>query len=52
MHNQPTAMPATVAALPSIITFYRDRGYTFVDLAGRTASPTGRSPATGTATAP
>ncbi len=37
LHNQPTAMPATVAALPAIIAFYRDRGYTFVDLAGRTA---------------
>jgi peptidoglycan/xylan/chitin deacetylase (PgdA/CDA1 family) len=37
MHNQPGAMPATVAALPSIIAFYRDRGYTFVDLAGRVA---------------
>jgi len=34
MHNQPIAMPATVAALPSIIAYYRDRGYTFVDLAG------------------
>jgi peptidoglycan/xylan/chitin deacetylase (PgdA/CDA1 family) len=35
MHNQSTAMPATVAALPTIIAFYRERGYTFVDLAGR-----------------
>jgi peptidoglycan/xylan/chitin deacetylase (PgdA/CDA1 family) len=35
MHNQPIAMPATVAALPTIIAFYRDRGYTFVDLGGR-----------------
>lgn len=34
MHNQAIAMPATVAALPSIIAFYRARGYTFVDLAG------------------
>jgi peptidoglycan/xylan/chitin deacetylase (PgdA/CDA1 family) len=33
-HNQPGGNPATVAALPSIIAFYRDRGYTFVDLAG------------------
>ncbi|GAA3181367.1 hypothetical protein GCM10010531_39450 [Blastococcus jejuensis] len=39
LHNQPRAMPATVAALPTIIEFYRDRGYTFVDLAGRTAAP-------------
>jgi peptidoglycan/xylan/chitin deacetylase (PgdA/CDA1 family) len=37
MHNQPQAMPATVAALPTIIAFYRDRGYTFVDLAGNQA---------------
>jgi len=34
MHNQAISMPATVAALPSIIAFYRARGYTFVDLAG------------------
>ena len=38
LHNQPTAMPATVAALPTIIRYYQDRGYTFVDLAGRTAT--------------
>jgi peptidoglycan/xylan/chitin deacetylase (PgdA/CDA1 family) len=38
MHNQPIAMPATVAALPAIIAFYRDRGYTFVNLAGRGAA--------------
>jgi len=37
MHNSPTGNPATVAALPTIIAFYRDRGYTFVDLAGRAA---------------
>ncbi|NEK60001.1 polysaccharide deacetylase family protein, partial [Geodermatophilus sabuli] len=36
LHDQPTAMPATVAALRPIIDFYRDRGYVFVDLAGRT----------------
>src|SRR4051794_4654145 len=36
MHNQPTAMPATVAALRPIIDFYRDRGYVFVDLNGQT----------------
>jgi peptidoglycan/xylan/chitin deacetylase (PgdA/CDA1 family) len=35
MHNGPVGNPATVAALPTIIKFYRDRGYTFVDLAGR-----------------
>jgi hypothetical protein len=38
MHNSPTGNPATVAALPTIIDFYRDRGYTFVDLAGRVAN--------------
>jgi peptidoglycan/xylan/chitin deacetylase (PgdA/CDA1 family) len=37
MHNSPAGNPATVAALPTIIKFYRDRGYTFVDLAGQTA---------------
>ncbi len=38
MHNAPAGNPATVAALPRIINFYRARGYTFVDLAGRTGS--------------
>ena len=38
MHNPARALPATVAALPTIIRFYRDRGYTFVDLAGRVAN--------------
>src|SRR5215217_3928109 len=37
MHNAPAGNPATVAALPSIIAFYRDRGYAFVDLAGGVA---------------
>jgi peptidoglycan/xylan/chitin deacetylase (PgdA/CDA1 family) len=37
MHNPAAGNPATVAALPTIINFYRDRGYTFVDLAGRVA---------------
>ena len=36
MHNSPTGNPATVAALPTIISYYRNLGYTFVDLAGRT----------------
>ena len=36
MHNQPAGNPATVAALPTIISYYRSRGYTFVDLAGQT----------------
>jgi hypothetical protein len=43
-HNSPTGNPATVAALPSIISFYRDRGYTFVDLAGRVRPATDLSP--------
>jgi peptidoglycan/xylan/chitin deacetylase (PgdA/CDA1 family) len=38
MHNSPAGNPATVAALPTIIKFYRDRGYTFVDLVGRVAN--------------
>ena len=32
MHNQPAGNPATVLALPTIIQYFRDRGYTFVDL--------------------
>jgi peptidoglycan/xylan/chitin deacetylase (PgdA/CDA1 family) len=49
MHNAPAGNPATVAALPTIIKFYRDRGYTFVDLAGRVADqlPFGRFDAAG-----
>jgi peptidoglycan-N-acetylglucosamine deacetylase len=35
MHNQPAGNPATVAALPAIIKFFRARGYAFVDLLGR-----------------
>lgn len=35
MHNQATPNPATVAALPRVIAFYRARGYRFVDLFGR-----------------
>jgi len=34
MHNQPNGNPATVAALPLIIDYYRSLGYTFVDLNG------------------
>jgi peptidoglycan/xylan/chitin deacetylase (PgdA/CDA1 family) len=37
MHNAPSGDAATVAALPTIIQFYRDRGYTFVGLDGRVA---------------
>lgn len=36
MHNPPAGIPATVSALPTIIAFYRSRGYTFVDLLGST----------------
>jgi peptidoglycan/xylan/chitin deacetylase (PgdA/CDA1 family) len=32
MHNQPIGNPATVSALPTIIEFFRARGYTFVTL--------------------
>ena len=32
MHNQPTGNPATVAALPVIIRFFRSHGYRFVRL--------------------
>jgi peptidoglycan/xylan/chitin deacetylase (PgdA/CDA1 family) len=39
MHNQPAGNPATVAALPAIIKFYRARGYAFVDLYGHTGPP-------------
>lgn len=39
MHNQPAGNPATVAALPGIIRYYRARGYRFVDLFGRTGLP-------------
>ena len=37
MHNQPAGNPATVLALPAIIRYFRDHGYTFVDLYGRTS---------------
>jgi peptidoglycan/xylan/chitin deacetylase (PgdA/CDA1 family) len=45
MHNQGNGNPATVAALPSIISYYRSHGYTFVDLLGR-AGVTLAAPAT------
>ena len=32
MHNQPSGNPATVAALPTIIRFFRSHGYQFVGL--------------------
>ena len=35
--NQPAGNPATVLALPAVIRYFGSRGYTFTDLAGRTA---------------
>jgi peptidoglycan/xylan/chitin deacetylase (PgdA/CDA1 family) len=54
LHNPPAGAPATVAALPPIIGFYRSRGYTFVDLAGRVAhrTVTDDRDGTGTTTGP
>jgi peptidoglycan/xylan/chitin deacetylase (PgdA/CDA1 family) len=37
MHNAPSGDAATIAALPTIINYYRDHGYLFVDLNGRVA---------------
>jgi peptidoglycan/xylan/chitin deacetylase (PgdA/CDA1 family) len=34
MHNAPSGDPATVAALPAIIRYFKSRGYAFVNLAG------------------
>jgi polysaccharide deacetylase len=47
MHNQSIPMPATVAALPTIIQFFEQHHYTFVDLLGRSGPPgsCGRQPA-------
>jgi peptidoglycan/xylan/chitin deacetylase (PgdA/CDA1 family) len=39
MHDQSTAMPATVAALPTIIRYFAARHYQFVDLLGRGGPP-------------
>jgi peptidoglycan/xylan/chitin deacetylase (PgdA/CDA1 family) len=36
MHNQPAGNPATVLALPTIIRYFQDHGYTFVNLYGGT----------------
>ena len=49
MHNQPRGNPATVAALPRIISYYRARGYAFVDVLGNTGPPSVRavSPSSG-----
>jgi peptidoglycan/xylan/chitin deacetylase (PgdA/CDA1 family) len=38
MHNAPSGDPATALALPTIIKFFRGRGYTFVDLAGHAST--------------
>ena len=39
MHNQTGGNPATVAALPAVIKYYRAHGYSFVDLYGHTGQP-------------
>ncbi len=36
MHNAPSGDPATVLALPTVISYFRAHGYTFVNLAGST----------------
>jgi len=48
MHNQAIPMPATVAALPTVIRYFESHGYSFVDLLGRTGPPgsCGTAPAT------
>jgi peptidoglycan/xylan/chitin deacetylase (PgdA/CDA1 family) len=38
MHNAPSGDPATVRALPTVISYFRSRGYTFVNLAGTTGT--------------
>ena len=38
MHNQSIPMPATVAALPTVIRYFQSHGYTFVDLLGRSGA--------------
>ncbi len=52
MHNQGIPMPATVAALPTIIQFFKAQGYTFVDLLGRSGPPAGCGPSAPPAAAP
>lgn len=39
LHNQAISMPATVAALPTIIRTFLNHGYRFVDLLGRSGPP-------------
>jgi peptidoglycan/xylan/chitin deacetylase (PgdA/CDA1 family) len=38
MHNAPSGDPATLRALPVVIRYFRDHGYTFVNLAGTTGT--------------
>ena len=38
MHNAPSGDPATVKALPTIISYFRSHGYTFVNLLGNTGT--------------
>jgi peptidoglycan/xylan/chitin deacetylase (PgdA/CDA1 family) len=45
MHNAPAGDPATLRALPTIISYFRSHGYTFVSLAG--TSQTGQAGAHG-----
>ena len=51
MHNQSAPMPATVAALPIVIDYFRSHGYRFVDLLGRSGPP-GACAGTGPSTSP
>ena len=44
LHNQEIPMPATVAALPVIIRYFKSHGYTFVDLLGDTGPPASCQP--------
>jgi peptidoglycan/xylan/chitin deacetylase (PgdA/CDA1 family) len=52
MHNQGIPMPATVAALPIVIQFFKAHGYRFVDLLGRGGPPAGCGPSAPPAPAP
>jgi peptidoglycan/xylan/chitin deacetylase (PgdA/CDA1 family) len=45
-HNGQIPMPATVAALPVVIQYFKSHGYTFVDLLGDSGPPAGCSPQT------
>lgn len=44
LHNQEDPMPATVAALPLIIRYFKSHGYTFVDLLGNSGPPASCAP--------